>query len=304
MRTSRIIAITAALTIVAATPARAQTLDPRYYVNTPVGMNFAVGGFMYGWGSVLFDPTVPIEDAHLNFEGPAVGYARALDLWGLSGKASIGESVLCLHGSGVVQGTLEERDVCGLSDLNVGLSVNVLGAPALGLREFRNYKQGFLLGASLNASVPVGQYDPDKLVNIGTHRWSIRPQVGASQTLGRLIIEGLASVTIFTTNNDFFGGHVRTQAPLYAGQVNLIYTFRSGIWGSLGVTAYAGGRSTLDDVASRDITENWRLGGSLVIPVSRHNSLKLLGGTGLYARTGGNFSSVAASWVYLWGGRM
>lgn len=289
--------------LLAGFPARAQTLDPRYYVNTPVGMNFAIGGFAYGWGGVLFDPSIPIEDAKVTFEGPIVGYAHALDLWGLSGKATLGGGGLCAQASGLVEGVPEERDVCGLTDATAGISVNLIGAPALGLREFVHYRQGFLLGASFNLTAPIGQYDADRLLNIGTHRWSFRPQVGVSQTLGRLILEGLVSATFFTTNGDFFNGHVRTQAPLWAVQLNTIYTFRSGIWGSLGVTAYGGGRTSVDGVPAREIQENWRVGGSLVIPVNRQNSLKLVGATGLYARTGGNFSSVGAAWVYLWGGR-
>jgi len=49
--------------LVLATPARAQSLDPRSFVNTPVGINFIVGGYTYQSGNVLFDPTVPLEDA-------------------------------------------------------------------------------------------------------------------------------------------------------------------------------------------------------------------------------------------------
>ena len=57
----------------------------------------------------------------------------------------------------------------------------------------------------------------------------------------------------------------------------------------------AAGRSTIDGVPALEMQENWRLGGTLVFPVSRHNSLKLAGTTGLYARTGGNFHVLAAS---------
>ncbi len=54
---------------------------------------------------------------------------------------------------------------------------------------------------------------------------------------------------------------------------------------------------------SQEFQENWRLGATLVFPVSRHNSLKLFGSTGVYARTGGDFNLLAASWIYAWGGR-
>lgn len=287
----------------ASASARAQTLDPRSFVNTPVGLSFLVGGYVYSWGNVAFDPSVPIENADLTTQGGLLGAARAMNFWGLSGKLNGGGGFICANGSGDVQGVRETRDVCGLSDLSAGASVNFIGAPAISLSEYPHYKQGFLMGGSLTMTVPVGQYDNTKLVNIGTHRWSFRPQLGMSQSMGRLTLEFLGAVTFYTRNGDFYNGHKRDQAPLYSGQLNTIYTFRSGIWGAIGGTLYGGGRITTNGRAAQEIQENWRLGATLVFPVSRHNSLKVWGSTGLYARTGGNFHILGASWVYAWGGR-
>jgi len=287
----------------AVAPARAQSVDPRSYVNTPVGLNFVVGGYLYSWGNVAFDASVPIENADLTTQVGVLGLARAMNYWGLSGKLSVGGGFACADGSGDVQGTRETRNVCGLTDLGTTASVNFIGAPAISLSEFPHYKQGFLMGGSLAITVPVGQYDDTKLVNIGTHRWSFRPQIGISQPLGRLTLEFLGAVTLYTRNGDFYNGHQRDQAPLYTGQLDVIYTFRSGIWGAVGGTLYGGGRITTDGLPAREIQENWRLGGVLVFPVSRHNSFKVWGSTGLYARTGGNFHTLGAAWVYGWGGR-
>jgi len=286
-----------------AASARAQSLDPRSYVNTPVGMNFVVGGYNYSWGSVLVDPTLPIKDADITVQGPVLAYARAIDFWGLSGKANLVPAYSCLNGTGEVNGVQESRDVCGFGDLLANVSVNFIGAPALTLSEYPRYQQKLLVGASLAMVVPIGQYDPTKLVNIGAHRWAFRPQVGVSQVFGRLILELIASTTFFTTNGDFYNGLVRQQAPVYSGQLNAVYTFRSGIWGALGGTLYGGGRTTTNGVESPEFQENWRLGATLVFPIGRHNALKLFGSTGLYTRTGSDFNQLAATWIYRWGGR-
>jgi hypothetical protein len=287
----------------AASPAHSQTLDPRSFVNTPVGLNFIVAGYAYSWGNVAFDPSVSIENADLTTQGGVAGLARAMNWWGLSGKLNVGGGFICANGSGDVQGVRETRDICGLTDLSTAASVNFIGAPAISLSEYPKYQQRFLMGASLAVTAPTGQYDETKLVNIGTHRWSFRPQIGMSQSMGRITLEFLGAVTLYTRNGAFFNGHQRDQAPLYSGQVNLIYTFRSGIWGAIGGTVYGGGRVTTDGTPAQEIQENWRVGGTLVFPVSRHNSFKLWGTSGLYARTGGNFHTLAASWVYAWGGR-
>jgi hypothetical protein len=289
--------------VIAPVRAHAQSLDPRSFVDTPVGFNFVFAGFVYSWGSVLFDPTVPITNADLTQQGPFGGYARAIDFFGMSGKASIAAGYIFTDGTGDVRGVPESRTVSGLSDVTAAISVNFLGAPALRIPAYLKYKQGLLMGASLAITAPVGQYDPTKLVNIGTNRWTFRPQIGVSQALGHLTLEFLGAVAFYTTNTDFLNGRVHQQDPVFSAQFNSIYTFRSGIWGSLGATFYAGGRATTDGVEDPSFTENWRLGASLVFPVNHHNSLKVFGSTGLYTRTGGDFHVVAATWIYNWGGR-
>jgi len=63
-------------------------------------------------------------------------------------------------------------------------------------------------------SVPLGQYDSDKLVNIGTNRWSAKPELGISKAWGPLTLELAAGVTFYTDNDDFLGGRTREQDPL------------------------------------------------------------------------------------------
>ena len=63
----------------------------------------------------------------------------------------------------------------GLGDPIVRLSVNFYGAPAVSMDEYPTYQQDILVGASLQVSPPLGQYDPTRLLNVGTNRWSIRP---------------------------------------------------------------------------------------------------------------------------------
>jgi hypothetical protein len=44
----------------------AQSLEPRSYANTPVGINFVLLGYGYTEGGVAFDASVPIKDAKVN----------------------------------------------------------------------------------------------------------------------------------------------------------------------------------------------------------------------------------------------
>jgi hypothetical protein len=151
-------------------------------------------------------------------------------------------------------------------------------------------------------SVPAGQYDDTKVVNLGTHRWFFKPEIGVSKARGPWTLEFQAGATLFTTNNDFFNGNRRSQDPLYSFQGHAIYNARSGIWGSLDVTYFAGGRTTLNGTLQNDLQQNWRIGGTLAFPVDVRDSVKLYASKGVSARTGNSFDLLGIAWQYRWGG--
>jgi len=149
---------------------------------------------------------------------------------------------------------------------------------------------------------PWSQYDDSKLVNIGTNRWSFKPEVGISKAIGQWTVEGTAAATFYTDNSDFFGGKTLSQDPLYSLQGHVIYGFRSGIWASFDTTYFAGGRTTVNGVRNSDLLQNWRLGATLALPVNRENSIKFYASSGMSARTGNSYDLVGVAWQYRWGG--
>ena len=106
------------------------------------------------------------------------GFATTFDVLGQSAKFDAIVPYVALSAEGLVFGERRERDVTGLGDPAFRFSMNFVGAPALTAEEFGNYRQDFILGASLRIGVPLGQYDDDRLVNIGSNRWSLKPEIG------------------------------------------------------------------------------------------------------------------------------
>jgi hypothetical protein len=280
----------------------AQDLEPRAYANTPTGMNFLVAGYGFTSGDVTFDPAVPLENAHIKTHGAVLAYARSLDVWGKSGKVNVVLPYAWLSGTADFMGQPRERTVDGFGDPRLRLSVNFHGAPALSLQEFASYEQDLIIGASLQVSAPLGQYDSDKLVNIGTNRWSFKPELGISKALGPLTLELAADVVFYTDNRDFFGGHTLEQAPIYSMQGHVIYSLKSGIWVGLDGTYYAGGRTTVDGVKGDNLQQNTRSGVTVALPVNRYQSVKLYASTGVSSRTGSDFDAIGIAWQYRWGG--
>ena len=281
---------------------RAQSIEPRAYSNAPVGVNFLIAGYAYTQGGIATDGALPVTDPKLRTSSAVVAYARVLDLWGMSGKFDAIVPYTWLSGTATYLGGTIEREAVGLADPYLRLAINFYGAPALSPAEFKSYEQDLIIGASLQVTAPAGQYDATKLVNIGTNRWSFRPELGISKTVRQWTFEFKASATLFTDNDEFFNGNARSQDPLYNFGGHVIYNFPSGIWGSLDATYFTGGRTTVNGVLKEDLQQNWRLGGTLAFPVDRSNSIKLYASSGVSARTGNSYDLFGIAWQYRWGG--
>jgi hypothetical protein len=278
----------------------AQVLEPRSYSNIPVGMNFLLAAYGYNYGGVLFDPSIPLDNANIKIHGSALAYARSLKMGKMLGKFDMIVPYAWLSGTAEFNGEPVSRVVSGLGDPSVRMSVNFLGAPALSLAEFKNYKQNFILGASFQVFMPLGQYDYDRIVNIGTNRFTFKPELGISKTVGPLFVDLAAAYSFYSVNNNFYNGKTRSQEPIGSVQCHVIYSFTKGMWAALDGTYYWGGSSTLDGVKGNDLQKNTRIGFTYVLPLNIHNSLKFNYSTGVSTRTGSDFDTFAVAWQYRW----
>jgi hypothetical protein len=280
---------------------KAQEAEPRSYSNAPVGLNFLIAGYAYSQGKIAFDPDLSIADAQFHAHTEALAYVRSLDVFGKSAKFDVILPYSSFSAHALVDGQPRAREMSGFGDPRFRFSINLFGAPALSVKEFPSYKQDLIIGASLQVSAPLGQYENSKLLNLGNNRWSFRPELGISKASGPWTVEIAPSVTFFTDNTDFFNGSTFAQAPIYLVRGHIIYNFASGVWVSLDGSYFTGGRTALNGVRGDNEQTNTRAGLTLALPVDRHNSIKLNASTGISTRTGSEFSAVAVVWQYRWG---
>src|SRR6266481_870924 len=169
--------VTAAVSLfigVLGTTLRAQDLEPRAYSNSPIGLNFVIAGYDYASGTVLTDPSLPLENVSNESHVGVLGFATTFGAFGQSGQFGLIVPYASIASKGLVFGLPHTRYVDGFADTAFRFSMNFVGAPALTAAEFQNYRQDFIFGMSLRVTAPLSQYDGEKLVNIGTNRWSHR----------------------------------------------------------------------------------------------------------------------------------
>ena len=283
------------------TQAQAADIEPRAYVNTPVGINFMLAGYAYTDGGLATVGSSPIKDAQLRMSTEILAYARTFDLWGQSAKFDVIVPYSELTGHAMVSGQQRQRNVSGFNDPLFRFSVNFYGAPALSVKEFANYQQDLLIGASVQVSAPMGQYDRSKLVNIGNNRWFVKPGMGISKAWGPLTVELSSAVFFFTNNNEYYAGSTLKQDPVWTSQVHATYSLGRGVWVALSWAYDYGGRTTVDGVRNDDVQNNSRLGATLALPVNRNNSIKFFGSKSLHTSVGNDFDMIGIFWQYRWG---
>jgi hypothetical protein len=275
----RIGGILGALALCAVGPLGGQELNPRAFWPAPAGTNVFSFGYSYAAGGVVVDPSLPIEDGESQSHGLRVGYVRYVGLAGRTTSLAIEIPRSDAKLTGLVGATREERLLAGAGDVSLRFAMNIKGAPRMTPQQFREFlaKPESLLGLSLRVTAPTGLYDTDRLINLGTNRWSFRPEIGYIASVGGWVPEVTAGVRFFTDNDDFVGA-VREQEPIASIQVNLgrlVRRTRPDFWYSLGISYANGGRTTIDGIERDDLIQNAVVGGTLVYPLGKTQALRL-----------------------------
>jgi hypothetical protein len=289
----------------------AQDLTPRAYVISPLHANaVTVSGSFYD-GDINFNGALPVSDAKGTYSIPIFSYYHSFGLFSRSANvvASLPYAVGNFNGTVAGAGTNLYRS--GLVDSVFRLSVNLKGGPAMSPRDFMKWKQKVLLGVSVKVIAPTGQYDPTKLINWGTNRWSFKPEFGYSQRWKDLQLDGYAGVWFFTTNTDFWSRNIyyegtrsQSQNPIASFEGHLSYEAKPRLWASLDGNYWFGGKTSIGGVQN-PVTQqaNSRIGGTVSFPISKRQSLKFSYSNGTYIRYGGNYQNVTAAWQYSWLGK-
>ncbi len=162
------------------------------------------------------------------------------------------------------------------------------------------YHPQTIVGLSLIVVAPLGYYDDTKLINIGSNRWSFKPEVGVSRTRGSWTLEADVGAWFFTDNTDFVRGKVRSQEPVGAVQLHATYIIKPHMWLSLDGTYYTGGRTTINGQQNFDLQKNSRVGLTLALPLTAWQSLKIAYSRGARTSIGGDFDTLGVSYQYVW----
>ena len=280
------------------TPGVSQELTPRLFWPAPKGTKVLVTGYSYSAGDLFFDASIPIEAAESKINSAVLAYTQTLDLLGRTANILVALPYAKGTAQGLLDGVPGERDFSAFGDFSMTLNVNLRGAPSMITEEFLAFRADPqpLIGASIKVIAPTGEYYSDRLVNVGANRWTTRFKLGSVYPLKqKLLLELSASAWLFGDDKDFVTGR-KEQNPIYSAEANLIKRIRPGLWASLDVTYYYGGRQTIAGKPLKNTQSNVKLGGTLVVPFLRRHAIKIGYANGVITRFGEDFDQFLLSY--------
>ena len=300
-----------AATLLLCRMAAGQDLAPRAYVISPIHSNAVVVTYSFFTGNLDLGGGLPITDAKATANVPSLSIFHSMRFFGRTSNFTAALPYGVANFNGKVLDTQTNVYRSGLLDSVYRFSVNLYGGPAMDGRQYMKWRQKTLVGVSLKVYAPTGQYDSTKLINLGSDRWAFKPEVGYSRRFGHWVVDAYGGVSFYTTVPKFFsqnqynpGITSKTQAPIAAFEGHLSYDVKPRLWVSFDGNFWRGGTASLNDVENPTTEQrNSRIGGTVSVPMTKHQALKCTYNNGAYIKYGGNFQNISVGWQYSWYGR-
>ena len=283
-------------------PVQSQDLEPRLLSAMPIGGNIVVANYSHSRGNILVDNSLPVEDLKAKLNNFIFAYVRSFKLFNKLTKIDAVIPYSLGKYNAIVEGDATQVNRNGLADPQLRISMILLGVTPLKPQDyFKEARKKFRLGVNFRVKVPVGAYDSNYGLNVGTNRWTFQTGIGGSYTIKKKIIfEAHLNSWIFTKNSDFYHGNNAQQKPLFGLQLHAAYIFKPGVWVALSAGKTTGGKLEINDILQDIAQKNSRIGAAFAYKLNKHSGLKLAYTNGFTTRTGADFNSFILGFNYVW----
>lgn len=280
----------------------AQFTAPRAYDNTPIGTNQLELSYSYVHANASIDTSLVIPGANFNLNQGTIDYTRYL---GLLHRLTWAEATLPVAGlSGSITGTNIQGSTVGVGDSSYQLAMLLKGGPALTMAQFQSYKPTTSLGVSLTFTAPTGSYHSNKILNLGSHRSSFKPEIALTHPFGpeqKWEFDAYANAFFYTDNTSYHGSEILRQEPLPGLEGHISYSFNDSVWASLDTRYSFRGTTFLNGVTQNNAQRNFILGSEMNISLNPRNSLVLEFGKALVHDNGPALVGFSVKYDFTWG---
>lgn len=280
----------------------AQFAEAHHYDNAPVGVNQLELAYAYAHSDASIDTSLVVAGAGFNLNQGTFTYTRYFGF--LQRAAWVEASVPLADLSGSISGTSVHGSTTGSGDSSYAVTALLKGGPALSADQFEDYRPTTTVGMSLSISAPTGQYNSNKLLNLGSDRWSFKPEIAVSHPFGseqKWQCDVYAHAYFFTDNTSYKGREILRQEPLPGLEGHVSYFFVHNAWASIDTLYSFRGATVINGVHQNDAQKNFTLGSEVNVSLNPRNSLVFQFAKALVHQNGPAFTGFAVKYSYSWG---
>ena len=281
--------------------ASAQFNDARAYDNTPTGVSQLELSYTYVRSNASLDPSLAIAGANLNLNQGTVGYTHYFGVFHRLAWVEVAVPLAGLDGS--IAGTNLQGSIAGAGDSSYQFAILLKGGPALSIEQFESYKPAASLGLSLSITAPTGLYDSSKILNLGSARWSFKPELAFSLPFGadqKWEFDAYGNASFYTDNTSYHGKEILQQEALPGLEGHISYSFNERIWASLDTRYSFRATTYVDGISQNNEQQNFVLGSELNISLSPQNSLTFVFAKAIVHENGPTATGFSIKYDYTW----
>ena len=207
---------------------------------------------------------------------------------------------------GVVPGASFSQSASGYADPSVQLDMNLFGTPPINaIFDYLNYEPTWTLDAAFMLGVPLGQYDDDRIANLGLNRFYGRVAFPFKYHFRvfspgyRSSLEVVPSIWLFTENDDFLGQKLKND-PMWQIEAHWTHDFTRHFFGSLDLLYRNGFQSEIDGIKLGSDIEIGTLGFTLNFQVNDNVTIRTSFSSNVFGDSDIDTSMIRLQFVYAW----
>jgi len=218
------------------------------------------------------------------------------------GKALYGDGGLTVDPQALI--LFGESHVDGAAIGNNQISSSGIADPIL-LATFwfvNDPKNKFWVGFTPYVTLPLGDYDKGRTLNLGSNRWAFKPELGIVKGIGeKAYLDFVLNGEFYTDNKDFNNGSnivKKEQDPIFGIETHLSYDITKSWYASLDYFYTHGGETKVAGIKQNDVQDSHGLGLSLFWLINSNNQLMIEYRDDFAVKNGLGTNTFGARWAY------
>jgi hypothetical protein len=161
-------------------------------------------------------------------------------------------------------------------------------------------KDKFWVGFTPWLTLPVGEYNRNRLASPGGNRWVIKPEIGIVKGIGeKAYLDLILGGEFYTANDKYNGNQKLEQDPTIQAEVHLSYDITKAWAISADYYYINGGETQINGVEQDNSQSNHGLGLTMFFMIGSNNQLLFSYRDDFSVKTGAGTNTFGVRWAYI-----